>query len=256
MAFIAFLIASLAAIFTSLLTFSPTGFRGLAPWIDRLSTAPSTPTPSTVFAPELWDWEVIPTANLSALDVVSPLLTRPFTFLPDEDEDDKPRYVVPPPDEPTAEEPLRELWWLLKQAVLCITIDVGEFLRSNPCLWWEKPKLRRWRVYRRLTSLSRHRLRGRAQRRTSPRSRFAAPVPSVPAPAPLPPTPPPSSPLLSRPSSPSASERALLEELRVQRERNIELENQVGSLNSQINELLALELDYIAELRANSLAGR
>lgn len=137
-----FLIASLTALLTSFPAFSPGPFHGLVPWIGFLSTPPPTPTPSALptgfSVPHFW--EEIPWANLSALDVPVPPSTptpmRTVSLVFDEDEP----LVEPQAEEPTAEALLREIWWLLKQIILHLTLNLNKFIRENPYLPPPPPK--------------------------------------------------------------------------------------------------------------------
>lgn len=82
-------------------------------------------------------WEEIPLANLSALDVPVPpsppqmLMRTGSLFL--EAEDGEP-MVEPQGEESTAEELLREIWWLLRQIILHLTTNIHQFIRKNPYL--------------------------------------------------------------------------------------------------------------------------
>ncbi|MCJ1264873.1 hypothetical protein MMC22_004748 [Lobaria immixta] len=131
----AFVFASLAALFSSFLSLSPTSFHGLGPWMDTLGTRPVAPTPVAspkAFFP-LEFWEAIPTANLSASEVVAPPPMPTSSFVLEEEVGGQAFAEPPPeqPEEPTVEELLRELWWLVKMSLLCLTLDVNDFIREH-----------------------------------------------------------------------------------------------------------------------------
>lgn len=131
----AFVFASLAALFSSFLSLSPTSFHGLGPWMDTLGTRPVTPTPVAspkAFFP-LEFWEAIPTANLSASEVVAPPPMPTSSFVLEEEVGGQAFAEPPPeqPEEPTVEELLQELWWLVKMSLLCLTLDVNDFIREH-----------------------------------------------------------------------------------------------------------------------------
>lgn len=203
MAVFAFVFASLAALFSSFLSLSPTGFDGLGPWMATLGTRPVAPTP--VAFPKaflsLEFWEAIPTANLSASDIVVPPPKPTFSFVLEEEVGGQAFAEPQPeqPEEPTVEGLLKGLWWLVKMSLLCLTLNVNEFIREH---WPLGPPKVSWsRVYwliwptRLLHSGDRGRLAHCHARRTSKPARgVAAVVASQSAISPPSTIPPPSSP--------------------------------------------------------------
>ena len=94
-------IAGLVALFSSFLAYSPAMFHGLAPWFDSLSNYPVHPTPSA--SPKAfvtWDWEEIPTTNLTANLSVLEIPTPPSPhFALDVDNEDVEQAVETPVSE-------------------------------------------------------------------------------------------------------------------------------------------------------------
>ncbi|MCJ1427452.1 hypothetical protein MMC29_005355 [Sticta canariensis] len=128
-------LASFTAFIASFLSFSPTIFYGLVPWIDMLSNRPPmAPTPSALpkalFLSDFW--KAIPTANLSAPDTPAPPPTSTSIFLFDEDEDDCDDDESS--DEPTTAELIWELWRLVKKVVQLLTININRFINEHPYL--------------------------------------------------------------------------------------------------------------------------
>ncbi|MCJ1262401.1 hypothetical protein MMC22_002271 [Lobaria immixta] len=220
MALLSFVLTSLAALFASFLSLAPPSFHGLGPWMDTLGTRPVAPTPAA--APKAFPasdfWEAFPTANLSAFDIKA-LLALDFSgatptanlsaseaallapaptssFVPEEEVGGQ--AFPEPPEEPTVEELLRELWWLIKQAVLCLTLNINDFLREHGYLGTQKTSccfpIPDWEI----PPLSRSRSRSRGRFTWS---QFAVPFAPAPAVA-APPSPTPSSPTPSSPTSP------------------------------------------------------
>ncbi|MCJ1427365.1 hypothetical protein MMC29_005268, partial [Sticta canariensis] len=157
-------------------------------------------------------WEAVPTADPSApVSVPPPTTAFSFSF----DEEEEPGFEIPPAEEPTAEELLWELWWLLKQPLLCLTLSIEDFMKENPYLRSEKISCRLRRLKWPIPTPTQSHSRGRSVSCYSVRPRFAVrtraisgspALPSAPGPAPAPvaapssPIPPPFSP----PSPPSA----------------------------------------------------
>lgn len=205
MALINLIITSLTALFNSFLSISPFVFHGLVPWIDTLSTPPFVPaSPKANFTPTFW--EVIPTADVCIVDLLSPPPALTFPFCVDA-EDDQQSFSVPSHKEPTAKELLWELWQMLKQALLCFTVNMNDFVRRNPYIQTKKSYCRLRRVYEPVSRHSRSRLWDRSLPSSPVQLQFTVrrravscspALPSVPAPshtaAPLSPTSPPLSP--------------------------------------------------------------
>lgn len=292
MALLSFVLTSIAALFASFLSLGPTNFHGLGPWMDTLGTRPVAPTPAATpkafFASDFW--EVFPMANLSAFDIKALLalefsgatptanlsaseviLSAPAStssFVPEEEKVGGQAFLEPP-EEPRVEELLRELWWLIKQAVLCLTLNISDFLRGHCYLRAQKIRFRLPLPDWKIPPSSRSRSRSRR------RSQFAVPsvpalVAAVPPPSPTPSSPtsllsPPPSPLVSPPlallpassSSPPTSPQARSRsssanqscrpqcvdrlrwntERREQQKRIHELEDEVDKLASQLKEM-------------------
>ena len=255
------LIASLTALFTSFLSLSPIILNGLVPWMETVGTHPPSASPLVVLTPDLWD--EFPTANLSvpvlpAAVVSIPVVSVPSvppatpTFPPPLEEGNKePLEMPPPPEEPTAEDQLRELWRLLKLAILCTMLSFEDFVRRNPYLPIGKPDCGLIsppdRSHSRARSVPARRI------RFALRVRFRFPVrkravssspalPSVPAPVLAPavasPTPSTSSP--DQTGRPSFVERVRIGTERRKDQRILELEKQVETLNLEIAELRKL----------------
>lgn len=161
MAFLTIIIASFSAFLASFLSISPATFHGLVPWMNLAHTLPLASTPSVVpMAFSALDfWEATPVLNLSAPDALV-LPPPPTFFILSDAEDDKPFFTPEPeePEKPTAESPFGELWCLLKQVVLHLTLEIHEFVSRFPFLrgnntvcslrrlWWRRPPLSRPRV--------------------------------------------------------------------------------------------------------------